>query len=272
LRSRKEFLKEMRYSVAKDAEPQFTLLLVATLVSIGLWIISIFIPIASYIVYPLQLFATFIHEGGHALATVITGNSVQSLTVSPDTSGEVYSAGSGWLSQLFISSAGYLGTTAFGAALLAWIRFGYPSRTALYVSSGIVGVLTVVFGILAPMWNFLANVTIGSMFFTLLSGAVLTAGLFAVARYANAKWTNFALAFLAVQCLLNAVFSLIQLFVISATTNAQSDAANMAAATGIPSIIWVFIWMGISILMISVGLRIYAVNKKGTSVDSVFED
>lgn len=262
----------MKYSVAKDAEPQFTLLLIATLVSIGLWIISVFIPIASYIVYPLQLFATFIHEGGHVLATIITGNSVQSLTVSPDGSGEVYSMGSGWLSQLFISSAGYLGTTAFGAALLAWIRFGHSSRTALYISSGIVAVLTMFFGILAPIWNLLANVTIGSMFFTLLSGAILAAGLFAVARYANAKWTNFALAFLAVQCLLNAVFSLIALFVISATTNAHSDAVNMAAATGIPSLIWVFIWMGISILMISIGLRVYAMNKKTSGGDSVFED
>lgn len=262
----------MRYKIAEDARPQIYLLVVATLISLGLWLISIYVPLTSYIVYPLQLFATFLHEGAHVLATVLTGNTVQSLTVSPDTSGVVWSESSGWFSQLLISSAGYLGTTAFGAGLLAWIRFGRSSRIALYFSAGFVAVMTVIFGILAPFWNFLANVTLGSIVFTVFSGAVLTLGLAAVARYASLKWVNFATAFLAVQCLLNAVFNLLDLFFISALTNAHSDAANMSAATGIPSLFWVVIWMGISILMISIGMRVYAVNRKPASDDSVFED
>lgn len=262
----------MRYKIAEDARPQIYLLIVATLISLGLWLISLYVPLTGYIVYPLQLFATFIHEGSHVLATVLTGNTVQSLTVSPDTSGVVWSQSSGWFSQLLISSAGYLGTTAFGAGLLAWIRFGRSSRIALYSSAGFVAVMTVIFGILAPFWNFLANVTLGSIVFTVFSGALLTAGLTAVARYASLKWVNFAAAFLAVQCLLNAVFSLLNLFFISATTNMQSDAANMAAATGIPSLFWVFIWMGISVLMISIGMRVYAVSRRPAAEDSVFED
>jgi hypothetical protein len=263
----------MRYSVAKDAEPQFKLLLIATLISLALWIVSWFIPLTAYLVYPIQLFATFIHEGSHVLATLLTGNSVQSLTVSPDTSGEVYSAGSGWFSQLLISSAGYVGTTAFGAALLAWMRLGYSSRTALLASSGIIAALTLFFGVLAPIFNLFATATVGGMAFTVFSGAVLAAALFAVARYAGQKWADLGLAFLAVQCLLNAIFSLVQLFVISAATNAQSDAANMAAATGLPAIVWVFIWFGISLFLISVGLRIYAVsNAKRSAAESVFED
>ncbi len=261
----------MQYKVARDAEPQFTFLLIATLVSIALWVISWFIPFTRYIVYPLQLFATFIHEGGHVLATILTGNSVLSLTVSPDTSGEVYSMGSGWFSQLLISSAGYLGTTAFGAALLAWMRYGYSSRIALYFSAGFIAVMTLVFGFLAPLWNLLATATLGGIVFTVFSGVLLAIGLAAIARFASPKWTNFALAFLAVQCLLNAVFSLVNLFIISTMTNRHSDAANMAAATGIPEIVWVMLWMAISIVMISIGLRIYAVNKN-KSADSVFED
>ncbi|HMJ09058.1 MAG TPA: M50 family metallopeptidase [Pyrinomonadaceae bacterium] len=261
----------MRYSIADDARPQVKLLIVATIASFVLWLMSMYLPLVGYVVYPLQLFATFIHEGGHVLAAILTGSSVQSLTVSPDTSGEVYSMGSGWCSQLFISSAGYVGTTAFGAAMLVWIRYGFSSRRALYISSAIIGVLTVFFGILAPVWNFFANVTIGSLAFTVFSGIVLTVGLFAVARFASLKWTNFAVAFLAVQCLLNAMFSLMQLFVIAGFTNMHSDAANMAAATGLPGIIWVFIWMGLSILLISVGLRLYAVSRI-TKTESVFED
>lgn len=263
----------MKYEIADNARPQVTLLIIATLISFAIWFVSWYISAAAYIVYPLQLFATFIHEGSHVLATVLTGNTVQSLTVSPDGSGVVWSQSSGWFSQLLISSAGYLGTTAFGAALLAWIRFGYSSRAALYTSAGFVAIMTVVFGIFAPIFSFFSNVTFGSVAFTVFAGIVLAVGLAAVARFAAIKWANLALAFLAVQCLLNAVFSLFDLLFITATSTAHSDAANMAAATGIPSIAWVIIWMGISFVMISLGLRVYAIGKaRSSKSDSVFED
>lgn len=260
-----------QYSLAHDARPQVSLLLAASAVSLALWLISWFVPFVSYIVYPLQLFATFIHEGGHVLAALLTGGSVASLTVSPDASGEVYSTTGGWFSQLFVSSAGYVGTTAFGAGLLAWLRFGYSSRLGLLISAAIVAVLTIFFGFLAPILSLFQSVTFGGFLFTLFSGALLTAGLAAIAKYADLKWANFAFAFLAVQCLLNAVFSLLELVLITSLTNAHSDAANMAAATGIPAILWVILWIGISIVMISVGLRIYAVSKKSGS-DSIFND
>lgn len=265
----------MRYRLADDVKPQLKLLLFATLISIGIWLASWYFPFADYLVYPLQLFATFIHEGSHVLATVMTGGTVQSLTVSPDTSGVVWSLTQegNWLQGFLISSAGYVGTTAFGVLLLTWFRFGYSSRKALYFSSAFVGVMTLVFGLLAPLWNvFSARVDVLSVAFTVFSGAILTGGLFAVAKYAAPKWVNFSLAFLAVQCLLNAIFSLKDLFIISATSDAQSDAANMAQATGIPSIAWVMIWIVISIVMISVGLRVYAVSNRSKQHDLPFED
>lgn len=264
----------MKYKVAEDSRPALTLLLIATLVSIGLWLISKYVfPPASYLVYPIQLFATFIHEGSHVLATILTGNSVQSLTVSPDTSGVVWSQTSGWFSQFLISSAGYLGTTAFGTLLLIWMRYNFSSRNALYFSAFFVGVMTLIFGLLMPILNILSvNITLTSVIFTVFSGTVLTAGLFALAKFGNEKWVNFSLAFLAVQCLLNSLFSLVDLFFITTTTNAHSDAMNMAQATGIPSIFWVLLWIVISIVMISVGLRLYAVSQKSKNHELPFED
>jgi voltage-gated potassium channel Kch len=264
----------MKYKVAEDARPQIYLLLVATLISIGLWVLSGFVPLIGYLTHPLRLLATFVHEGSHVLATLLTGNTVQSLSVAADGSGVVWSQTSGWLSQLFISSAGYIGTTAFGVALLIWMRYGRSSRAALLASAGFVAAMTIIFGILAPVFNFFANVTILSQIFTVFSGAILAIGLAAIARYASLKWANFAVAFIAVQCLANAVFDLLNLLFLSAFTGAHSDAVNMANATGIPSFVWVFIWMGISIVMISVGLRVYAVSRAraANSTDSVFED
>ncbi len=129
---------------------------------------------------------------------------------------------------------------------------------------------------MAPIWNlFPADVTFGSVLFTVISGAALAGGLFAIAKYADLKWVNFSLAFLAVQCLLNSVFSLKTLFVISATTDAHSDAMNMQNATGIPSIAWVLIWIVLSVVMISIGLRLYAVSGKAGNAgkhDLPFED
>jgi hypothetical protein len=115
-------------------------------------------------------------------------------------------------------------------------------------------------------------VGLGNIVFTVFSGALLTGGLFALARFGTEKWVNFGLAFLAVQCLLNSLFSLVNLFFIAALTDGHSDALNMANSTGLPQIVWVFIWMGISILMISVGLRLYAVSQKSKQHDLPFED
>ncbi|MCW5959147.1 MAG: M50 family metallopeptidase [Pyrinomonadaceae bacterium] len=264
----------MKYKLAEDVKPQLKLLILATIVSVGLWFLSSWIfPSLNYLVYPLQLFATFVHEGSHVLAAVLTGSAVQSLTVSPDTSGVVWSVPSGWLASLFISSAGYLGTTLFGTALLVWMRYNFSSRKALYFSAGFIGVMTLVFGLLFPIFNiFSLQVGFGSILFTIFSGAVLTAGLFAIAHFAELKWVNFSLAFLAVQCLLNAVFQLANLFIITTSTDGHSDAVNMAQATGIPAILWVFIWIGVSIFMISVGLRLYAASNKAKQHDLPFED
>ena len=262
----------MKYKVAEDAKPQLTLLLIATVITIALW----FIPFTEYLVYPIRLFVTFIHEGSHALASLLTGSSVQSLTVSTDGSGMVYSLPSNRFAALFISSAGYLGTTAFGVLLLVLIRRAFSARIILATTAAFVGLMTLVFGFLAPLWNiFSAQVSFGSVAFTIFSGALLTVGLLAIAKYASPKPAQFALSFLAVQCLLNAFLDLKTLFFLNspfAGSDIHTDAANMAAATGLPAIAWVFIWIGISVLMLSVGLRFYAVSRRSPNRDLPFED
>ena len=260
-----------KYKVAEDAKPQIYLLLIATVITIALW----FIPYADYLVYPIRLFVTFIHEGSHVIAALLTGGSVESLTVSPDTSGLVMFRYNSAFSQLVTSSAGYLGSTAFGVLLLVLIRRAYSARIVLAASAGFVGLMTVLFGLLAPVWNiFSANVSFGSVAFTVASGAILTVGLLAIARYASARVAQFAMSFLAVQCVLNALADLKTVLFASSpfASPMQTDALNMANATGLPAIAWVLIWIAISVLMISVGLRVYVANRKGKQYDLPFED
>jgi len=262
----------MKYKVAEDAKPQLMLLLIATVITIALW----FIPFADYLVYPIRLFVTFIHEGSHALASFLTGSSVQSLTVSSDGSGMVYAVPSNTLSALLISSAGYLGTTAFGTLLLVLIRRAYSARIVLTASAIFVGAMTLLFGLIAPAWNiFSAQVSLGSVAFTVVAGGLLTAGLLAIAKYTSDNFARFAFSFLAVQCILSAFSDLATVFLINAPligSDIHTDAANMAQATGLPAIAWVLIWIGISVFMISVGLRFYAFNQKSKQQDLPFED
>jgi len=262
----------MKYKVAKDAKPQIYLLLIATVITIALW----FIPYAEYLVYPVRLFTTFIHESSHALIAFLTGGSVQSLTIASDGSGVVYSVPSGFFGAMLTSSAGYLGTTAFGVLLLLLIRRVFSAKKILMACAVFIGLITLFFGVLSPIFNiFSLQVGISSIAFTVISGVLLTAGLFALGKYASPKVANFAVAFLAVQCLLNAFLDLKTLFFINAPffgSDMQTDAANMAAATGFPGIVWVFIWIGISILMISIGLRVYAVSQNSKQQDLPFED
>ncbi|MEP6900772.1 MAG: M50 family metallopeptidase [Actinomycetota bacterium] len=262
----------MRYKLADDAKPQLMLLLIATAITIALW----FIPYIGVVTYPIRLFVTFIHEGSHVLAALLTGGSVQSLTIAADGSGVVYSVPSGWLGGLLTSSAGYLGSTAFGVLLLLLIRKTVSAKKVLFGSAAFIAFMTLFFGILSPMWNaFSLQVGISSIAFTIAAGAVLTVGLFALGKFASERVANFAVAFLAIQCLLNAISDLKTLFFINSPLSGidlQNDATNMANATGLPSFVWVLIWIGISILMISVGLRFYAVSQKSKQHDLPFED
>src|SRR5215212_587645 len=254
----------MKFQIARDARPQVTTLLLATALSLCLW----FLPYAEFLAYPFRIFVTFIHEGGHALAAFVTGNSVQSLTVSPDGSGLVYSADGGLLSSLFVSSAGYLGAMTFGALLLWLVRHKVKARVVLAASGVLVLLLATLFGFLAPLWNW-------SMpgLFTLVSGVALPVGLFAAAKYLKPRAAAYLVSFLAVQCVLNAVFDLRNVLFASALSDAHTDAANMQAATGVPSIFWVLFWIVVAFAILTLALRAYVAGKESpTQPDLPFED
>src|SRR5215211_3495482 len=128
----------MRFRLSQDARPQAMTLLVAATLSVVLW----FIPYAEVLTYPFRIFVTFIHEGGHALAALLTGNSVASLSVATDGSGLTFTSKGGIISQIFISSAGYLGSMVFGALLLMLIRKTVAARIVLLACAIYVFALT----------------------------------------------------------------------------------------------------------------------------------
>jgi hypothetical protein len=220
-------------------------LLIASALTIILW----FIPMAFVLVYPLRLFVTFIHEGGHALAALFTLGSVRWLIIYPNASGETLTVGG---IAPIIASAGYLTSTAYGASLLVLCRDGQNAKPVLILTAGLILILTAFFSVNT---------------FTLITGILLTAGIILIAIWSSKRVAHFFLSFLAVQCCLNALFDLNTLFLISATTNSHSDARAMQGMTFIPSTIWAIFWLAISVITLLFALRThYSSNNKGFSV------
>ena len=259
----------MRLRLSQDARPQAMTLLIAAAITVVLS----FIPLAEVLTYPFRIFVTFIHEGGHALAALLTGNSVVRLSVETTGSGWTYTSKGGLLSQIFVSSAGYLGAMAFGALLLILIRKAVAARIVLLGSALYIFALTMIYGLIKPLFWLTG---LSGIPFTLLAGIIISVGLVLIARFASAKVATFFVSFLAVQCVLNALIDLKTLFTISAPFSGLSvhtDALNMAQATGIPAIFWTVAWITLALGILWFAMRLYVARREsGYQPDLPFED
>ena len=242
----------MKFRITDDARPQATVLLTAAVISVVLW----FIPFAELLTYPFRLFVTFIHEGGHAIAALLTGNSVESLSIATNASGETYTSLGGPISQMLVASAGYVGAMTYGALLLVLIRRSIAARVVLIGSAVVVLVLTLIFGFFKPLYSGLAWSGIP---FTLLAGTGLSAALVLLAKFARARVATFFVSFLAVQCILNALLDLKTVFFLSSpfAPTVPTDALNMANATGIPALFWATGWIVVSLGILFLTMRLY---------------
>ncbi|HKR12462.1 MAG TPA: M50 family metallopeptidase [Pyrinomonadaceae bacterium] len=258
----------MRLRLSQDARPQAMTLLAAAAISVVLW----FIPFAEVLTYPFRIFVTFIHEGGHAIAALLTGNTVDYLNVAPNASGETYSTHGGLLSQVFISSAGYLGAMGFGALLLVLIRKAIAARIVLLSSAVLIFGLTMIYGLFKPLYSFNG---LSGIPFTLAAGIVISVGLVLIARFATARVATFFVSFLAVQCVLNALFDLKTVFFLASpfAPAVPTDAVNMARVTGIPAILWAGVWIVLALGILWLVMRLYIAGRdQSFQPDLPFED
>jgi hypothetical protein len=229
-----------------DVKESFRFLVWASLATLILW----FIPYAGFVTFPIRLFVTFVHEAGHALATLLSFGTVNRIAVFWDGSGVTETIGG---TRLLISSAGYLSTTLFGSILLLLLRRRNSAKPIALLTGGLMLAITVVWG-----GNWLAW----------MIGLLLGAGLIALALKGKPKVTHFLMSFLAVQCILNAFYDLFTLMYLSAFQSAAStDAKNMEITSGgfIPATFWALGWSIISVLMLAATLMVYYRSLKASS-------
>jgi len=195
-------------------------------------------PWGPLILYPFTLFTTWVHECGHAVAAVLLGGAVASITIQPDTSGLTRSLmPASSLAQAIVASAGYLTASIVGCCLLSASRVDRRAKPILW-TIGALMLVTVVLWIRNPF----GAVVVVAWALTLLwlGGTRATKGL-----------AGFAISVLAIQVSLNAVFDIRMLFLV----RGASDAATMQRLTGVPSWLWAAGWMAISAGLLVATLR-----------------
>jgi hypothetical protein len=190
------------------------------------------------LVFPLKIFVVFLHEISHGLAAVATGGSIERIEVSMNEGGVCWTRG-GW--RFVITSAGYLGSLAWGAALLlvgGGTKLDRPIVAAIGVFVLGVSALYVrgAFGLGYGLAAGVALLLIAARFPAAVSDALL--------RVTGVVSCLYAVWDIASDVLLRDV--------------PGSDANALARLTGIPGVVWGVLWMGASLLVLIVTLRIAA--------------
>ncbi len=195
-------------------------------------------PWGPLILYPFSVFATWVHECGHAVMVVLTGGSVSSITIAADTSGLTRSLmPAGRVAQGLVASAGYLGSSVVGCLLLAATRVEKRARPILR-AIGAFMLLTLVFWIR----NLFGAIVVSAWAVTMLM----------LVRKGSGRVSRFLLSVLAIQVALNSVYNIRVLFLVSG----PSDADTMARLFVAPAWFWASAWMILSVAMFAWTLRI----------------
>jgi hypothetical protein len=188
------------------------------------------------VIYPVKVFVVFLHEMSHALAAVLTGGSVEQIVLDARQGGAAYTRGG---SRFFTLSAGYLGSLLWG---VLFIMLAFSRRIRPRWIMGVLGALVILLTILLVRNVFGALFGIGF-------GAALLAG----SRYLGQGPNRVLLLGLGLTSALYAILD-IKSDVLD-RSGLPSDARMLAEMTGIHTMIWGFLWIGIALLVCAWLLR-----------------
>jgi hypothetical protein len=202
------------------------------------------LPYGEYLLYPFKLISTWLHELGHGMMATVVGGDFERMVIRADTSGTAYHRGADWvLARALISSAGYMGTSVFGALLLI---LGTTSERRSRLALGLVAAVMLLSDLL-----FVRNL------FGLIAIGGIGAGLAVVALRAPAGAVSALLNLIAAQSCINALLDIRNLFAFGggARSGVRSDAAVMAEHLFLPYWFWASLWMLVSLGILALTLR-----------------
>lgn len=206
------------------------------LLGIAVFYIALWLLWLTPVIFPLKIFVVLLHEISHALAALTSGGAVERIVLDMNQGGATYVLGG---NSFLILSAGYLGSLLWGLLLieLAGARTRY-ARWAVGVLGGFVLLVAALY--LRNLFGFI---------FTALFGAALIIS----ARKLPARGVANVLLVLG---LTSALYALLDIRSdILARPHVQSDAAMLADLTGVPTVVWGFLWIGLAIAACWIGMR-----------------
>jgi hypothetical protein len=180
------------------------------------------------VIYPLKIFVVLLHEISHGLMAVATGGSIQRIVLDVRQGGACYCPGGNAFLTL---SAGYLGSLGFGALILtAGQRAGRWTRSV----TGWIGFLVLALTLLYVRGLF------GFAF-----GVLFAAGLLLSAKWLSVGVNRVLLVALGLTSCLYAVLDIKS--DILDRPHLPSDAHMLAQLTGVPTVAWGVLWIGIAL-------------------------
>jgi hypothetical protein len=189
----------------------------------------------TFVVYPFRVFVVFLHEISHGVAAVLTGGRIVSIDLTFNEGGVCVTQGG---SRFLTLSAGYLGSLLWGALFLL---LGARRRRAPGVVA-LIGLFTFVVTLLFVRSGF-------GIVYGLVTGAVLML----LASRLRPEASEILLAAIGVMSCLYSVWDIASDLLLRHVPH--SDAAALAALTGIPAVIWGLLWMAASVWVIVAVLR-----------------
>jgi len=188
------------------------------------------------VLLPLKILVVLLHELSHLFAILLTGGSVENLSLSPQEGGAVLSRGG---NRFLTLSSGYLGSLLIGLGLL-WAAL--HSRADRWVLAGL-GVLLILIAALYIRDAF-------ALVFCLGAGAVMLA----LARFLPHGASDFALRLIG---LTSIIYVPLDIFSDTlARAHLHSDARMLAEEFGGATMLWGAVWLVLSLLTIFVAMRL----------------
>jgi len=238
-----------------DIRAKHRALLIALLASLVLWNL----PFGGLVLYPLKLFATWLHELSHGLVMLLTGAGFDHLEIYRDTSGLAYAEhGMGGAAAAAIASAGYMGTPLFGSIFLV---LGQTRRGARSVLAAI-GLMLVASAVLFVRGDF-----------GVVATAIGALGFLLAAAFARESLASILVNFVAAQSCINALLDIRVLFRENLVVNGQamqaSDAHSMSEASFGPPWLWAGVWLVWSLVLFFAALRLVFLRQQRAAAGQV---
>ncbi|MDD5627741.1 MAG: M50 family metallopeptidase [Elusimicrobia bacterium] len=187
------------------------------------------------VVYPVRILVTFLHEGSHGLAAVLTGGQIEKITVAADGSGLCLTRG-GW--RWAILSAGYLGSMFWGSLILILAcRTRWDRAVSLVLGLGLMAVTL----IYVRSW------------FGLGSGLLLGALLASAGRWLPEEVNDALLTGIGSASCLCALFDIRGLMKTSCPTDATMFSREILP---LPAAVWAALWGVLALACLAAALRI----------------